>query len=103
MTAPRSAIRVQVPVGGISIGRQQSLLLTGPVPRVLLQQLTRTLHGGQYVIVNMEFQNAGHVVLRVPVMPRTAAYGTFSPAPLFLHPSVTPTPLAGAPSPTPTS
>ena len=81
MTAPGSASRVQVPVGGISIGRQQSLLFTGPAPRVLLQQLTRTLHGGQYVVVNMEFQNAGHVILRVPVMPRTAAYGTFSPAP----------------------
>ena len=71
MTAPGSAARVQVPVGGITIGREQSLLFTGPAPRVLLQHLTRTLHGGQYVVVNMEFQNAGHVILRVPVMPRT--------------------------------
>ena len=104
MTAPGSAARVQVPVGGITIGREQSLLFTGPAPRVLLQHLTRTLHGGQYVVVNMEFQNAGHVILRVPVMPRVAAYGTFSPAPVFVQPRVTPTTLLpGAPSPTPTS
>jgi hypothetical protein len=41
--------------------------------------------------------------LRVPVMPRIAAYGTFSPAPVFVQPRVTPTTLPGAPSPTPTS
>jgi len=102
MTAPGSAAGVQVPIGGINIGRQQSLLFTGPAPRVLLLHLTRTLHGGQYVVVNMEFQNAGHVILRVPVMPRIAAYGTFSPAPLF--PRATTHPLVpSTPFPTPTS
>ena len=60
-----------MPAGGIFVGRQQSLLLTGPAPRVLLLHLTRTLNGGQWVRLNMEFQNAGHVSLRVPVMPRT--------------------------------
>ena len=103
ITAPGSAASVLVPAGGISVGAQRSLLLTGPAPRVLLQHLTRTLHGGQYVRVNMEFQNAGHVTLLVPVMPRTASYGTFSPAPLFLHPKVTPSPLLPSPAPTPTS
>jgi hypothetical protein len=87
------------------VGSQQSLLLTGPVPRVLLKHLTRTLNGGQFVRVNMEFQNAGHVSLLVPVMPRTASYGTYSPAPLVLHPTVTPSPLVpgGTPAPTPTA
>jgi hypothetical protein len=38
------------------------------------------------------------------VMPRTESYGTFSPAPLFLRPHVTPTPLApSTPFPTPSS
>jgi copper(I)-binding protein len=102
MTAPGAAAAVLVPTGGIRVGTQQSLFLTGPAPRVLLQHLTRTLNGGQYVRVNMEFQNAGHVSLLVPVMPRTAAYGTFSPAPLFLHPNVTPSPvLPATPSATP--
>ncbi len=104
ITAPGSANPVQVPAGGIFVGRQQSLLLTGPAPRVLLVHLTRTLNGGQWVRLNMEFQNAGHVSLRVPVMPRTASYGTYSPAPLFLHPKITPSPLVpSTPSPTPTS
>jgi copper(I)-binding protein len=106
ITAPGAAATVLVPAGGISVGTNQSLLLSGPAPRVLLEHLTRTLHGGQYIRVNMEFRNAGHVSLLVPVMPRIASYGTFSPAPLLLRPRVTPSPLlpgVTAPTPTPTS
>jgi hypothetical protein len=96
---------VQVPAGGIIIGHLQTVFFTGPVPRVLLVHLTRTLHGGQWVPMKMQFLNAGvSKLLRVPVMPRVASYGTFSPAPLFLHPKVTPSPvLPGTPSPTPTA
>jgi copper(I)-binding protein len=101
ISAPGSAASVQVPPGGISVGSQESLLLTGPAPRLLLTHLTRTLHGGQWVKLNMNFQNAGHVSLMVPVMPRSGYYGTYSPAPLFLHPKVKISPL-GTPSPTPT-
>ena len=102
--APGEATSVLVPAGGITLGRQQTLFLTGPSPRVVLQHLTRTLNGGQWVLLNLQFQNAGFVSLRVPVMPRTESYGTFSPAPLFLPPHTTPTPVApGTPSPTPSS
>jgi copper(I)-binding protein len=97
ITAPGSASSVQVPVGGIAIGRDQSVLFTGPAPRVLLQGLSRTLHGGQYVRMNLNFQNAGHVTMLVPVMPRAAFYVTFSPAP---RPAPVPT-LGVTPSPTP--
>ncbi|MBO0816166.1 MAG: hypothetical protein J2P30_13625 [Actinobacteria bacterium] len=97
MTAPTAAASVREPAGGISVGHMQSLLLTGPSPRVLLVRLTRTLNGGQYVRVNMNFQNAGHVSLLVPVMPRAAWYGTFSPAPVLPHPTV---PASPTPSPT---
>jgi hypothetical protein len=97
ITAPTAATSVRVPAGGISLGHNQSLLLTGPSPRVLLVHLTRTLHGGQYVRVNVTFQNAGFKSLLVPVMPRSAFYGTFSPAPLLLHPNI---PVSPAPSPT---
>src|SRR5262249_39546697 len=82
ITAPSAAASVQVHAGGISVGHEQSLLLSGPAPRVLLQRLTRTLNGGQYVRVNMDFLNAGRVSLLVPVMPRAAFYASFSPAPL---------------------
>ena len=95
ITAPGSASSVRVPVGGITIGRDQSLLFTGPSPRVLLQGLSRTLHGGQYVRMNLDFQSAGHVTLLVPVMPRAAFYSTFSPAPrLVLTPRATLSPFA---------
>ena len=104
--APGEAALVRVPVGGIALGREQTLLLTGPSPRVVLVHLTRTLNGGQWVRLNMQFQNAGFVSLKVPVMPRTESYGTFSPAPLLLRPSASVTPAvsaSGSPSPTPTS
>ena len=97
ITAPFAATSVRVPAGGISLGHKQSLFLTGPSPRVLLVRLTRILNGGQYVRVNMDFQNAGHVSLLVPVMPRAAWYGTFSPAPVILHPNI---PVSPTPSPT---
>jgi copper(I)-binding protein len=99
ISAPGSAASVQVPSGGISVGKEQSLLLTGPAPRVLLEHLTRSLHGGQYVVVHLDFINAGGVTLRVPVMPRAAAYATFSPAPA---PTAAATSTA-SPSPSPTS
>jgi copper(I)-binding protein len=97
INAPAAATSVRVPIGGISLGHKQSLLLTGPSPRVLLVHLTRILNGGQYVRVNMTFQNAGHVSLLVPVMPRAAFYSTFSPAPVILHPNI---PVPSTPSPT---
>ena len=104
--APGEAALVRVPVGGITLGRQQTLLFTGPSPRVVLQHLLRTLNGGQWIRLNMQFQNAGFVTLKVPVMPRTESYGTFSPAPLFVRPSpaVSPSvPVTPSPSATPTS
>ena len=105
ITAPGSASSVQVPIGGITIGRDQSLLFTGPAPQVLLQGLTRTLHGGQYVRMNLNFQNAGHVTMLVPVMPRAAFYVTYSPAPRPVPtanrtPTATPVPVV---SPTPSA
>jgi copper(I)-binding protein len=104
--APGEATTVVVPRGGITLGRQQTLFLTGPSPRVVLVHLTRTLNGGQWIRLNLQFQNAGFVSMKVPVMPRTESYGTFSPAPLFLRPSppVSPAaPVSASPSPTPTS
>jgi len=106
--APGGAASVAVPRGGIAVGRQQTLFLTGPSPRVVLVHLTRTLNGGQWVKLNLTFQNAGFVSLKVPVMPRIESYGTFSPAPLFVRPTVSVTPAVPAsaspsPSATPTS
>ncbi len=101
--APGEAASVLVPAGGIALGREQSLFFTGPSPRVVLEHLTRTLNGGQWVLLNLQFQNAGFVSLKVPVMPRTESYGTFSPAPLIVRPTPTPSAAAVSASPTPSS
>ena len=102
--APGEAVSVRVPAGGITLGREQTLSFTGPSPRVVLVHLTRTLNGGQWIRLNMTFQNAGFVSLKVPIMPRTESYGTFSPAPLFLTPRATLTPAVPvSASPTPSS
>ena len=103
ISAPSAAKTVQVPATGLAIGRDQSLLLTGPEPRPILRHLTRTLRGGQWIRVNMDFQSAGNVSMMVPVMPRSAFYSTFTPAPpLILSPSAAPSPLVPAGTPTPT-
>jgi copper(I)-binding protein len=107
ISAPGVASSVRLPGGGVRLGRQQSVFLTGPVPRVILQRLSHGLGGGQFIRVVLSFQNAGTVPLSVPVMPRAQYYATYSPVPV----SPTPTPTAtsrhpatpgATPSPTPT-
>ncbi|HEU5421548.1 MAG TPA: hypothetical protein VFV41_27940 [Streptosporangiaceae bacterium] len=79
--APGSASSVTIPAGGIPLGTQQAVLLTGPRPRAVLTNLTRDLTNGGYVTLTMNFQNAGSVTMRVPVVATTDSFGTFSPAP----------------------
>jgi copper(I)-binding protein len=107
ISAPGVAGSVLGPTGGISLGRGQSVLLTGPEPRIVLENLTHSLGGGQFIKVTLDFQNAGTKTLSVPVMPRAQFYSTFSPAPVSPSPlpSLTPNPSAKShkkPKPTPT-
>jgi copper(I)-binding protein len=90
ISAPGTAASVRLPANGITLPKDQSVLLTGPAPRVVLDSLTRGLVGGQDIRLIMNFQNAGSVTLTVPVMPRAQYYATFSPAPAI--PTLTPTP-----------
>ncbi len=101
ISAPGAASSVTLPSGGITLGHQQSVFLTGPVPKVILQHLTRRLVGGQTIRVLLDFQNAGTVPMTIQVMPRAQFYATFSPVPSA--PTATPAPgsTSGAtPSPT---
>ncbi|HEV2374834.1 MAG TPA: hypothetical protein VGS19_22065 [Streptosporangiaceae bacterium] len=103
MSAPGTALAVRLPNGGIQIGRNAQVRLTGPVPRVVLAGLLRPVRGGSTVRLLLSFRNAGVVVLEVPVMPRSGPYATFAP----VTPSPTPTPATtgvphGSPSPVPT-
>jgi copper(I)-binding protein len=101
VTAPGTAKSVLLSGGTVNVASQQSVLLTGPAPKVVLEDLTKSLTGGSTVRLVMTFQNAASVTLTVPVMPAAQYYSTFS-AP----PSPTPSPSrkakAGA-TPTPSA
>jgi copper(I)-binding protein len=103
ITAPGTAKSVTLPGGTVRLASEQTVLLTGPAPKVILQNLTRPLTGGTTVRLVLNFQNAASVTMVVPVMPRAQYYSTFSPAP-------TPTPTVrkhatpgATPTPTPTT
>jgi len=104
ISAPGAATSVRLPGGGpVSLVQDRPVLLTGPRPEVVLTGLRRSLPGGSFIRVIMNFQNAGSVPLSVPVVPQAQYYSTFSPVP-------TPTPTANpkrargaTPTPTPSS
>ncbi len=79
--APGSATAVTLPGGGVSLPENKVVLLSGPQPEALLTGLTRPLAGGSVLTIVLNFQKAGSVTMRVPVIPNSAAYATFSPAP----------------------
>ena len=90
ISAPGTAKSVQLPGGSpVALAGSQGVLLTGPQPKVILTGLVRSLPGGSFIPVTMNFQNAGSVTLNVPVLPQAQYYSTFSAAPA-------PTPTATA-------
>lgn len=105
ISAPGVARSVVMPKGGISLASQQAVNLQGPAPEILLRGTSRPLVGGRDIPVVLDFQNAGSVTLRVPVMPRAAYYSTYSPAPA--NPTASPTGkgkrVTGTSSPKPTA
>jgi hypothetical protein len=105
VTAPGTAKSVVLPTGGISLGADQAVYLTGPKPKIVL---TGILHNvtSQSVRITLDFLNAGTLTLTLPVLPRTDDYATFLPPP---SPSPSPTGTAtsknkhGASTATPTA
>lgn len=110
ISAPGTARSVTLPGGSVSLASQQAVLLTGPAPKVILDDLTRPLTGGSSVRLVLTFQNAASVGITVPVMPQAQYYSTFSPPPSpspsptvkSKHKTATPTPSV-SPSPTPST
>ena len=106
VTAPGTALGVQLPAGGVGLATNQSVLLTGPAPQVVLRGLLHQVRGGQAVRIVLHFRRAGAVSMLVPVMPRAQFFSTFSPAPVPPRPTPSLTPLSGTrkhshPSPSP--
>jgi copper(I)-binding protein len=87
--APGTATSVTLPGGSIGVLPNRPVMLTGPQAKAVLTGLTRPLAGGTVITIVLNFRTAGSVTLRVPVIPRSTAYATFSPAPV-----ASPTPTA---------
>jgi copper(I)-binding protein len=85
--------------GSVAVPANSGVNLTGPAPKVILNGLKQPLSGGQAIEVVLDFQNAGAVVLEVPVEPQSFYYASLSQPPgASATPSVTPpaTPSTGA-------
>jgi copper(I)-binding protein len=95
---------VQLPPGGVRLAPGSRVLLAGPEPAVLLQNLVKPLTGGSVIAITLLFARAHSATIQVPVMPRGTFYLTYSPAPA---PSPSASPAAhggtsGSPTPSPT-
>ncbi len=84
ISAPGTARSVTLPGGSVRLGSQQVVLLTGPAPEVVLQDLIRPLSGGSTVRLVLTFQNAGSTLdgITVPVMPSPPPTPTPTPSPV---------------------
>jgi copper(I)-binding protein len=103
VSAPGVAQSVLLPGHQIALATQHAVLLTGPRPTVILQNLLRPLNGGSAVKITLTFAVAGQVTIKVPVMPRASFYTTLLPAPSPTTPtSPTSSPSSSA-SPSPSS
>jgi copper(I)-binding protein len=92
VSALGTAASVTIHGGAVNLAQGQPTLLTGPVPQLVLNGLTRSLNSGMSIVVALTFKNAGTVTMIVPVIPPINYYATFSPPP----PTPTPTPTRRA-------
>jgi len=101
ITTP-AAQSVQLPAGGVRLAPKSRVLLAGPAPAVLLQNLVKPLAGGSVITITLLFARAHSATIHVPIMPRATFYTTYSPAPAP-SPSASPggtTSRSPTPSPT---
>lgn len=102
ISASGTAASVTLPAGGVSVVTGHPVYYTGPMPQVVLKDLTRPVLNGSDITLVLTFEKAGPVKLKVPVLPRANQYATLQPP---LPAAVTPAAAAHAsaqttPSPT---
>lgn len=103
-TAPGAAGNISLSGGTVPLPANAAPVnLTGPEPKVVLEDLTKPLSGGNSVPVTFTFQHAGQVTLQVPVEPKSYYWSTYSPpasapAGAAPHSTGTATPATGASS-----
>jgi copper(I)-binding protein len=79
-TAAGSAATISLSGGTVPVPANAAPVnLTGPEPKVVLENLTRPLNGGSTIPVTFDFQHAGQVTLQVPVEAQAFQWQTFSP------------------------
>lgn len=100
ISAPGSAASVTLPGGGVLVTNGHPVLYSGPIPQIVLRDLTRPLASGGDITLTLTFRNAGTVRLQVPVLPRAAQYATLQPplpaAAAHASAQTTPTPSSSA-------
>lgn len=79
ISAPGVAATVKLSKGQVVLASDDSVLLTGPKPDVVLKDLTHPLTGGSVLTIFLHFAKAGTVKLQVPVMPAARYFTTLSP------------------------
>jgi hypothetical protein len=92
ITAPGTAASVTLP-GPVRVVFNHPVFFSGPRPRVVLTDLTRTVTNGGTIKLVLMFQKAGPVTMLVPVMARATHWATFAPP----QPIVSPAPLVTPP------
>jgi copper(I)-binding protein len=78
-TAPAAAGSISLSGGTVALPANSAPVnLTGPEPKVVLEDLTKPLRGGTTVPVTFNFQHAGQVTLQVPVEAQSYYWSTYS-------------------------
>jgi len=78
-TAPATAGNISLSGGTVALPANSAPVnLTGPEPKVVLENLTKPLRGGTTVPVTFNFQHAGQVTLQVPVEAQSYYWSTYS-------------------------
>ncbi|MCG5217001.1 copper chaperone PCu(A)C [Streptosporangium sp. KLBMP 9127] len=70
-----------------------------PTPKLNIEGLTKTLTGGESIIVNLQFANTGTVAVTMPVIARSREFATLPPVPGAIAPP-SPAPSATPAAPT---
>ncbi|HEX6451141.1 MAG TPA: copper chaperone PCu(A)C [Trebonia sp.] len=91
-----AASHVTIKGGGAAIPASGAADLTGPEPAVVLKSLTQPLSSGENIPVTFDFAHAGAVTLNVPVEPQAFYYQTYSPPPVAVTPTASPSGSAKA-------
>jgi hypothetical protein len=103
-TAPGAAGNISLSGGTVPLPTNSAPVnLTGPEPKVVLENLTKPLTGGISIPVTFTFQHAGQVTLQVPVEAQSYYWSTYSAPPsapvgAAPHSTETATPVTGASS-----